>query len=243
MDLWLPSDPNILPELADQYSIGYFRNLQENMYEFSVEVYYKTMTNQIEYQNGANLVLNNKVESLLVFGKGWSYGAEFLLRKKYGRLTGWLAYTWSRTRRQFDAINDGLSYPAKQDRPNEISIVGIYQLNEKLTASAIWVYYDGNAVTFPSGRYLVDGNIVPYYTSRNGYRMPAYHRLDIGLTWIRKKTAKFESSWNFSIYNVYARENAYSINFQPDPNDPTKMQAVQLSLFRFVPSITYNFKF
>jgi hypothetical protein len=243
MDLWLPSDPIILPELADQYSIGYFRNLQENMFEFSVEVYYKSMSNQIEYQNGANLVLNNKVESLLVFGKGWSYGAEFLLRKKYGRLTGWLAYTWSRTRRQFDAINDGLSYPAKQDRPNEISIVGIYKLNEKLTASAIWVYYDGNAVTFPSGRYLVDGNIVPYYTSRNGYRMPAYHRLDIGLTWIRKKTAKFESSWNFSIYNVYARENAYSINFQPDPNDPTKMQAVQLSLFRFVPSITYNFKF
>jgi hypothetical protein len=243
MDLWMPSDVNILPELADQYSIGYFKNLQENMYELSVEVYYKTMTNQIDYQNGANLILNNKVESLLIFGKGWSYGAEFLLRKKYGRLTGWVAYTWSRTRRQFDAINGGQSFPAKQDRPNEISLVGIFQISEKLTASATWVYYDGNAVTFPSGRYMVDGNIVSYYTSRNGYRMPAYHRLDVGLNWISKKTAKFESSWNFSIYNVYARENAYSINFQPDPNNPKKMQAVQLSLFRFVPSLTYNFKF
>jgi hypothetical protein len=243
MDLWMPSDINILPELADQYSVGYFRNIQENMFELSVEVYYKTMTNQIDYQNGANLILNNKVESLLIFGKGWSYGAEFLLRKKYGRLTGWVGYTWSRTRRQFAAINDGQSFPAKQDRPNEVSIVGIFQINNKLTASATWVYYDGNAVTFPSGRYMVDGNIVAYYTNRNGYRMPAYHRLDIGLNWIRKKTAKFESSWNFSIYNVYARENAFAINFQPDPNDPTKMQAVQLSLFRFVPSLTYNFKF
>jgi hypothetical protein len=243
LDLWMPSDPNISPELADQYSVGYFRNMHENMYELSVEVYYKTMTNQIDYKNGASLILNNKIESLLVFGKGWSYGAEFLIRKKYGRLTGWIAYTWSRTKRQFDAIDKGANFPAKQDRPNEISIVGIFRINDKLTASATWIYYDGNAVTYPSGRYLLDGNMVPYYTSRNGYRMPEYHRMDVGLTWIRKKTARFESSWNFSVYNVYARENAYSINFQPDPNDPTKMQAVQLSLFRFVPSITYNFKF
>ena len=243
MDLWLPSDNNIAPEVADQFSIGYFRNIDDDMYEFSVEVYYKSMSNQIDYQNGANLILNNKVESLLVFGKGWSYGSEFLLRKKYGRLTGWLAYTWSRSMRQFASIDNGQSYPAKQDRPNEISIVGIFQINKKLTASATWVYYDGNAVTFPSGSYMVDGNMVAYYTSRDGYRMPAYHRMDIGLTWERKKTAKFESSWNFSIYNVYARENAYAINFQPDPNDPSKTEAVQLSLFRFVPSITYNFKF
>jgi hypothetical protein len=239
----MPSDANIAPELADQYSIGYFKNVQENMFELSVEVYYKSMSNQIDYQNGANLILNNKVESLLIFGKGWSYGAEFLVRKKYGRFTGWVGYTWSRTRRQFDGINNGQSFPAKQDRPNEISVVGMFQINSKLTASATWVYYDGNAVTFPSGRYMVDGNMVAYYTDRNGYRMPAYHRLDVGLNWIRKKTAKFESSWNFSIYNVYARENAFAINFQQDPNDPSKMQAVQLSLFRFVPSLTYNFKF
>ena len=243
MDLWLPTDPNILPEWADQYSIGYFRNMHDNWFEFSVEVYYKTMTNQIEYKNGANLILNKNVESLLIFGEGWSYGAEFLFKKKYGRLTGWVAYTWSRTRRKFNEINSGQSYPAKQDRPNELSIVGIFQISQRLTASATWVYYDGNAVTFPSGRYSIDGNMVAYYTGRNGYRMPAYHRMDVGLTWISKKTARYEGSWNFSVYNVYARENAYSINFQTDPNNSKQMQAIQLSLFRFVPSITYNFKF
>jgi hypothetical protein len=112
-----------------------------------------------------------------------------------------------------------------------------------LTLSATWIYYSGNAVTFPSGSYVVDGNIVPYYTERNGYRMPDYHRLDLGLTWQREKRKRLEGSWNFSIYNVYARENAYAINFQPDPNNPTRMQAIQLSLFRIVPSITYNFRF
>jgi hypothetical protein len=242
-DLWVPSNINILPEIADQYTLGYFRNFSNNMYETSVEVYYKTLQNQIDYRNGANLILNNKVESQLVFGKGWGYGAEFLIRKKYGKLTGWISYTLSRTKRKFPDINGGNTFLAKQDRPNNIAIVGMYELNPRLTFSATWIFISGNVVTFPSGRYYVDGNIVPYYTERNGYRMPDYHRLDIGLTWQRKKTARFESNWNFSIYNVYARSNAYAINFQQDPNDPTKMQAVQLSLFRFVPAITYNFKF
>ena len=242
-DLWVPSNINILPEIADQYTLGYFRNFSNNMFETSVEVYYKTMQNQIDYRNGANLILNNKVEAQLVFGKGWGYGAEFLVRKKYGKLTGWISYTLSKTKRQFSDINDGNTFLAKQDRPNNIAIVGMYELNPRLTFSATWIYISGNVVTFPSGRYYIDGNVVPYYTERNGYRMPDYHRLDIGLTWQRKKTARFESNWNFSIYNVYARANAYAINFQQDPNDPTKMQAVQLSLFRFVPAITYNFKF
>ena len=242
-DLWVPSNINILPEIADQYTLGYFRNFSNNMFETSVEVYYKTMQNQIDYRNGANLILNNKVEAQLVFGKGWGYGAEFLVRKKYGKLTGWISYTLSKTKRQFSDINDGNTFLAKQDRPNNIAIVGMYELNPQLTFSATWIYISGNVVTFPSGRYYIDGNVVPYYTERNGYRMPDYHRLDIGLTWQRKKTARFESNWNFSIYNVYARANAYAINFQQDPNDPTKMQAVQLSLFRFVPAITYNFKF
>jgi hypothetical protein len=242
-DLWIPSNINILPEIADQYTLGYFRNFSDNMYETSVEVYYKTMQNQIDYRNGANLILNNKVEAQLVFGKGWGYGAEFLVRKKYGKLTGWISYTLSKTKRRFSDINDGNTFLAKQDRPNNLAIVGMYELNPRLTFSATWIYISGNVVTFPSGRYYIDGNVVPYYTERNGYRMPDYHRLDIGLTWQRKKTARFESNWNFSIYNVYARSNAYAINFQQDPNDPTKMQAVQLSLFRFVPAITYNFKF
>ncbi len=242
-DLWVPSNINILPEIADQYTLGYFRNFSNNMYETSVEVYYKTLQNQIDYRNGANLILNNKVESQLVFGKGWGYGAEFLIRKKYGKLTGWISYTLSKTKRQFPDINGGNVFLAKQDRPNNIAVVGMYELNAKLTFSATWIYISGNVVTFPSGRYLVDSNIVPYYTERNGYRMPDYHRLDIGLTWQRKKTKRFESNWNFSVYNVYGRFNAYAINFQEDPNDPTKMQAVQLSLFRFVPAVSYNFKF
>ncbi len=242
-DLWVPSNINILPEIADQYTLGYFRNFSNNMFETSVEIYYKTLQNQIDYRNGANLILNNKVEAQLVFGKGWGYGAEFLIRKKYGKLTGWISYTLSKTKRQFPDINNGNVFLAKQDRPNNIAIVGMYELNPRLTFSATWIFISGNVVTFPSGRYYVDGNIVPYYTERNGYRMPDYHRLDIGLTWQRKKTARFESNWNFSIYNVYARSNAYAINFQRDPNDPTKMQAVQLSLFRFVPAVSYNFKF
>ena len=242
-DLWVPSNINILPEIADQYTLGYFRNFSNNMFETSVELYYKNLKNQIDYRNGANLILNNKVESQLVFGKGWGYGAEFLIRKKYGKMTGWISYTWSKTKRQFKEINNGDPFLAKQDRPNNIAIVGMYELNAHLTFSATWIYYSGNAVTFPSGRYVVDRNVIPYYTGRNGYRMPDYHRLDIGVTWQRKKFKKFESNWNFSIYNVYARENAYAINFQPDPKDPTKMQAVQLSLFRFVPAVTYNFRF
>ena len=242
-DLWVPSNVNIPPEIADQFTLGYFRNFHDNMFETSVELYYKTLQGQIDYRNGANLILNNKVESQLVFGKGWGYGAEFLIRKKYGKITGWISYTYSKTQRQFNDIDAGKAFLAKQDRPNDLAVVGMYQITPRLTFSATWIYYSGNAVTFPSGRYYVDGNIVPYYTERNGYRMPNYHRLDIGLTLDGKKTKKFESSWNFSIYNVYARENAYAINFQPDPNDPTKIQAVQLSLFRIVPSITYNFKF
>ncbi len=243
MDLWVPSSVNIRPEIADQFSVGYFRNIHDNMFETSIELYYKFMQNQIDYMNGANLILNKRVETQLVFGKGWSYGVELLVRKKTGKLTGWIGYTLAKSERQFPDINNGNAYLAKQDRPNELSIVAVYKLNKKLTVSGTWIFYNGNAVTFPSGRYEVDGNIVPYYTDRNGYRMPNYHRLDLGLTWERKKTAKFESSWNFSVYNVYARNNAYAINFQQDPNDPTKMQAVQYSLFRFVPSATYNFKF
>ncbi len=242
-DLWVPSNTNVLPEIADQYTLGYFRNFANNRYETSVEVYYKNTQNQVDYRNGANLILNNKVESQLVFGRGWGYGAEFLFKKKYGKITGWISYTLSKSKREFPSINGGTPFLAKQDRPNNISVVAMYNISKHLTLSATWIYLSGNVVTFPSGRYYIDGNSVPYYTERNGYRMPDYHRLDLGLTWQRRKSTKFESSWNFSVYNVYARENAYAINFQPDPDNPAKMQAVQLSLFRIVPAFTYNFRF
>ena len=242
-DLWIPSSNNVKPEIADQVSLGYFRNFKDNNYEFSTEVYYKNLQNQIDYKNGAQLNFNENVESQLLFGVGRAYGVEFFLKKKYGRFNGWIGYTLSRTEKQITGINNGSWYPATQDRPNDISIVTIYELSKKWTISAVWVYYTGNAVTFPSGKYEVAGQVVDYYTERNGYRMPDYNRLDIGVTWQRKKTEKFESSWNFSLYNAYGRENAYTITFQTDPTDPTRTQAVQTTLFRWIPSITYNFKF
>jgi hypothetical protein len=242
-DLWLPSSNNVKPGLADQVSLGYYRNFHDDQYEFSSEVYYKTLQNQIDYRNGAQLIANENVESQLLFGKGRAYGLELFFKKKVGRLTGWLSYTLSRTELKIDGVNSNNWYPAKQDRTHDISLVGIYQASKKWTLSATWVYYTGNAVTFPSGKYMVAGQTAFYYTERNGYRMPAYHRMDVAATLQGKKTKKFESSWTFSVYNLYGRENAYSIVFQNDPDDPTKTQALQYALFRFIPSVTYNFKF
>jgi hypothetical protein len=243
VDLWVSSSPVIKPQIGDQEAVGYFRNFKDNMYESSVEVYYKNMQNQIDYKPGADLVFNNTVESQLLFGRGWAYGAEFFVKKKYGKFHGWISYTWSRSIRQFPGIDNDVPFPAKQDIIDDLAVVGIYELSKKVTLSATFVYYTGNAVTFPSGKYEIDGQVVNLYTERNGYRMPPYNRLDVALTWIRKKTKKVETSWNFSIYNLYDRENAFAIFFQPNPNDPSESEAVQLSLFRIVPSVTYNFKF
>lgn len=242
-DVWLPSSDNVKPQIADQWAVGYFRNLKKNLFETSVELYYKNLQNQIDYQNGADLVFNSTVEAELVFGRGWAYGAEFLVKKNYGKLTGWVGYTLSRTMRQFDQINNGNPFPARQDRLHDISIVVQYNFSRKLIASATWVYNTGNAVTFPNGKYTIDGKTVGYYTQRNEYRMPDYHRLDLGLTWIRKQTARVESSWNFSVYNAYGRENAYFISFRQNENNPDQTEAVQISLFKFIPSVSYKFKF
>lgn len=242
-DLWIPSSPIVKPQIADQISLGYFQNFKDNAYEFSTEVYYKYMQNQIDYEDGAELQFNENVESQLLFGFGRAYGIEFFLKKRYGRFNGWIGYTLSRTERKIDGINNGEYYPAIQDRTHDISTVAMYELSKRWTLSAVWVYYTGNAVTFPSGKYEVAGQVINYYTERNGYRMPDYHRLDIGITWQRRRTERFESSWNFSLYNAYGRENAYMINFREDPYDRTKTQAVQTTLFRWIPSVTYNFKF
>ncbi len=241
-DVWLPSSDYVKPQIADQWSVGYFRNSSDNNYESSLEVYYKDLKNQIEYKNGAELVFNSTVEAELVFGRGWAYGAEFLFRKNFRHLTGWFGYTWSKTMRQFDKISNN-PFPARQDRRHDISIVGMYNLSPKLKISATWVYNTGNAVTFPNGKYVVDGMTVGYYTERNGYRMPDYHRLDLGINWIRKQTAKYESSWNFSLYNAYGRENAYFISFRQNDENPDLTEAVQISLFKMIPSVSYKFKF
>lgn len=240
-DLWIPSSLNVKPQIGDQVSLGYFRNFRNNTYEFSTEVYYRHLQNQIDYKDGAELNFNENVEAELLFGEGRAYGIEFFFKKRVGRLNGWIGYTLARTEKKIAGINNGQYYPARQDRTHDISIVGIYDLSKKLTLSATWVYYTGNAVTFPSGKYEIEGRVYNYYTERNGYRMPDYHRLDIAVTWLRKKTEKFESSWNFSLYNAYGRQNAYAINFRP--LDADRMQAIQTTLFRWVPSISYNFKF
>jgi TonB dependent receptor/CarboxypepD_reg-like domain/TonB-dependent Receptor Plug Domain len=242
-DVWIPSSNNVKPEIGDQVSLGYYRNLKENTYELSAEVYYRSMQNQIDYKNGAQLIANSNVESQLVFGHGRAYGLELYARKKVGRLTGWISYTLSRTERQFAAINNDSWYPATQDRTHDLSVVGIYKLNKKWTLSSDFVYYTGNATTWPSGKYQVDGQIAFVYTQRNGYRMPPYNRLDFSATLQGRKTKKTDSYWIFSCYNVYGRENPYSISFEQDPGDPNKTQAVQYALFRWVPSISYNFKF
>jgi len=237
-DMWIPSSNNVQPEISDQISLGYFRNFDDNNYEFSAETYYKILQHQIDYKNGAQLNFNENVESQLLYGSGRAYGIELFLKKRFGHFNGWIGYTLSRAELKFDGINNGNYYPARQDMTHDISIVGIYQLSDKWTLSATWVYNTGNAVTFPSGKYEIAGQVVNYYTERNGYRMPAYHRLDLGATWQFKS-----SSLDFSLYNAYGRANAYSIRFQQDPNDPTKTQAVETSLFKFVPSVTYNFRF
>jgi CarboxypepD_reg-like domain/TonB-dependent Receptor Plug Domain len=242
-DQWIGSSYNIKPEIADQVSLGYFRNFADNKYEFSVESYYKNMQNQVDYKNGADITTAEDVESELLYGKGRAFGLEFYLKKRTGRFTGWVSYTLSRTERQIDGINDGNWYAAKQDRTHDLSLVGMYQLSSRWSLASSFVYNTGNAVTFPSGKYIVGNQTAFYYTERNGYRMPNYHRLDFSATYEKPSKRKFHGSWNFSIYNVYGRENAYTINFKDSETNPNRTVAVQTSLFKWVPSVTYNFKF
>jgi hypothetical protein len=242
-DLWIASSKIVKPEISDQVFLGYFQNFKENKYEFSTEVYFKYLNNQIDFRDGASILANELIEGELLFGIGRAYGIELLLKKKKGKFNGWISYTLSKTEKKINGINKNEWYAARQDKTHDISIVGIYDLNDKWSFSATWVYSTGNAVTFPSGKYIVDGQIQFLYTERNGYRMPSYHRLDIGVTWYKKKTKKFESSWNLGCYNAYGNRNPYTITFRQNENDPTKTEAVMTSLFRWVPSITYNFKF
>lgn len=242
-DSWITSSPNIKPITADQVSIGYFKNIRENMFEISVETYYKWLKNQVDYKEGANTILNPDVEADLLSGQGRAYGAEFLIRKNEGRFTGWLGYTLSKAERKIDGINNGNWYSARQDRTHDIALVGTFEINEKLNIGATWVYSTGDAVSFPTGKYQVQGSTINLYSERNGYRMPHYHRADLGLTWILKKTSKRYSDLNFSIYNVYNRKNAYTITFRESETNPGQSEAVRTSLFGIIPSITWNFKY
>lgn len=243
-DKWVASTNIIKPEISDQVSLGYYRNLDGNKYELTIEGYYKTMQHQIDYRDGANVYSSsNAIESELLFGQGRSYGLEFLLKKKTGRLSGWISYTLSKTEKQIDGINNNNWYNARQDRTHDIAIVASYELSKKWVLSANWVYYTGDAITFPAGKYQVDGQTTYYYTQRNAYRMPSYHRLDIGATCKLKQTKKWSHELAFSVYNAYGRENAYTIYFRDNEDDPNKTEAVKVALFKFIPSISYNFKF
>jgi len=242
-DLYIMSSNNVRPEIADQVALGYFRNLKDDNYEFSAEVYYKMMQGQIEYRSGTDLRGNRNVEADLLFGDGRAYGIELFLKKRFGKINGWVGYTLSKTERQFNDIDGGQWFFAKQDRTHDLSLVGIYRANERWTFSSTFVYNTGNAVTFPTGKYQLNGNTVFYYPERNSNRMPDYHRLDFSATREGKPGKKLQSSWSFGLYNLYNRKNAYSIDFRDDPDDNSRTQAVRTTLFGIIPSITWNFKF
>ena len=242
-DQWIGNSYNIKPEIADQISVGYVTKVYKNNFEFTTEAYYKNLQNQIDYKDGAEINTVSDVESVLLYGIGRAYGLELLLKKKEGRLTGWIGYTLSKTERKIEGINGNNWYNARQDRTHDISVVGIYDLNDRWSISGVFVYNTGDAVTYPTGKYNLQGQTLYQYAARNANRMPAYHRLDFSATYEKNKTKRMHGSWNFSLYNVYGRENAYRISFKDDPNDPTRTQIIRTALFKWVPSVTYQFKF
>ena len=247
-DIWVPSTYKVKPQISFLYAAGLFKNFKDNTYETSVEVYYKQMQNQIEYQEGYTPNSLDDTENSFAFGKGWSYGTEFFINKARGKLTGWVGYTLSWTWRKFAALNFGEKYPAKYDRRNDLSVVGIYELNKKWKLSATFVYGSGNATTLPQRFYIVNGILTQEYSRINEYRLPAYHRLDLSaiLTPKKNEKRKWKSEWVFSVYNTYSRQNPYFVYFDQNGsalNGTLTIQAKQVSLFPIIPAITWNFKF
>lgn len=262
-DVWVPSGKNVKPQVGVQYAAGYFRDFKERTYEASVEVYYKDMQNLIEYKEGAQPQDNGNTnyDANLVFGNGYSYGAEFFLKKRTGRLNGWVGYTWSKTMRKFPDLNHDEEFPSRWDRRHDLSVVASYEYNKRWTFGATFTYQTGQAVTLPVNRYWIEGRLVSEYTERNGYRMAPYHRLDIAATLLNKATKKkkdpvtgevtevprkYRSSWTFGVYNAYNRANPYFIYFAQDgelSSGDYKIVAKQVSLFSILPSVTWNFKF
>jgi hypothetical protein len=247
-DIWVPSTSRVRPQLGTQYALGYFRNFADNFYEGSVELYYKDMQNQVEYREGyaPDESLRDNPDNDFIFGRGTSYGAEFFLKKRRGKLHGWIGYTWSKTIRNFPELNNGQPFFARFDRRHDMSLVLIYDLNPRWTFSTIFVYGTGNAITLPVSRYFMEGRIVNEFGSRNSFRMAPYHRADMSVTYTRGKSERFKSSWNFSVYNIYNRYNPYFIYFTSEGNvsrGDIQIKALQVSLFPILPSVTWNFSF
>jgi outer membrane receptor protein involved in Fe transport len=243
-DLWVPSTIRVKPQVSWQYAVGYFKNFKEGMFETSIEAYYKTMENQIEYKEGYTPSIKDPEEEF-VFGKGWSYGTELFINKVKGRLTGWVGYTLSWTWRQFPGLNDGLVYPSRYDRRHDLSLVGNYELNKNWRFGSVFIYGTGNATSLPERFYFVSGVLTQEYSRINAYRMKSYHRLDISATYTPtpKKVRKYTTNWVFSIYNLYSRLNPYFIYYDQEGSATAgtlKVTAKQVSLFPILPSVTWN---
>ncbi|MEO8109619.1 MAG: TonB-dependent receptor [Ginsengibacter sp.] len=247
-DIWVPSTIKVKPQESWLYALGLFKNFNDNTYETSLEVYYKDLNNQIEYEEGYTPASLEDTENFFTFGKAKSYGAELFINKARGRLTGWIGYTLSWTFRKFPALNFGDEYPAKYDRRHDLSLVGIYELSKKWKLSGTFIFATGNAATLPQRFYIYDGILTQQYSRINEYRLPSYHRLDLAATYSPNKhpLRKLKSEWVFSVYNVYSRKNPYFIYFDQTGspyNGTLQVQAKQVSLFPVIPSVTWNFKF
>lgn len=240
-DMWFPTGPNIKPQKCDQFSIGYFRNFLYNEIETSVELFYKDIHNVIDFADNATLIGNLYIDGEVRAGKGYAYGAEFLVRKNFGDFSGWISYTYSKSMRKIHGINHDREYVSPYDRPHNISIVLNYAFNKRFDISASWVYNTGQPVTYPCGKYTVDGVTYAVYNGRNNSRYPDYHRLDLSATLKCKNRHKnWKGEWNFSIYNAYGRKNTWAVLFLSEGDH---ISTTKISLFSFIPSATYNFKF
>ena len=246
LDIWLPSSTYIKPLIANQVGLGYFRNFNKNMFETSAEVYYKKMKNVIDYVDGAELFLKENLETELLHGSGYAYGLELYAKKQEGRLTGWISYTLARSMRKIPGINEGEAYPSSYDRTHNVSLVTNYDLSKRWNFSASWIFATGNPTSYPIAKYDVQGNTMYYYAARNSNRIPDYHRLDVSFTYDFKKNEhrKVKQTLNFSIYNLYARRNAYSVTFRQNEDNPNVSEATRLSIIgSMIQSVTYNFNF
>ncbi len=244
LDMWAPSSAYIRPQIGDQIALGYFWS-KNNEWDASVEVFGKYMTHILDFKQGANLLLNDHIETEVSPGIGKAFGLEFFLRKSKDKLNGWMSYTLSRAERLSMGINSGNWYPAAFDRLHQVNLVLSYQIHPRINISANWIYASGQAYTFPVAKYKKDGFIVPFYTDRNTYRLPDNHRLDVSATFFRRsgKKIKNNSTFNLSIYNLYARQNAFGFVFRQSKTDPNKTETVKMWLFGIVPSFGYSFKF
>lgn len=248
LDVYTPSTNNVKPLIADQGTIGYFRNFKDNSIETSIELFYKYFQNQLDYIDNADLLINKYVESQFLQGIGRAYGLEVYIKKTKGKWNGWISYTLSRTERKVQGISNNNWFLSRYDRTHLINIVNTYDFNKKWSASITFVFLSGTPATFPDAKFQIQGYNVPYNTTnqRNNYRIPPYNRLDLGLTWNidAMKTKRFKNQLVFSIYNVYNRRNPYSIYFRTNPDDPNQMQAIRFSVIgSFVPAVTWNFNF